>query len=206
MADASPSQPGRVRSLRPWWPGLASVLVLASAAIGLRLADAVPGWLYGLPRGVHRCPSLTEATARTGLDLRDVKDMQATLGWRPTEIRTTVHPPAVAVSLRRNHEPDQRRDQTGDHRGGEQNETELILYRSRGQQIPDALCSPLSAFHSIAVPLARGRSATLAATARSGDVLHELSWSEGDERTVMRFAGRTVELLRLARVLVDRGR
>jgi hypothetical protein len=101
-------------------------------------------------------------------------------------IRRT-NPPAVAVDLRH----------------GEDKKTQLVFFRSSGA-IPTTLRPPLPAFHAIEVPLAPGRSASLrAASLRDGSVCQDLEWSEGNGRAALRFAGRTVDLLRLARQMIE---
>jgi hypothetical protein len=160
--------------------------VLVASALGLRTLDALPGWLSGLPRGVHVCANLDEAQASTGVQLGAFRSVLT--GWRPVTVRVTLHPiPAVAVTLR-------------DHE-----EADLVLYRSRGGGVPTGLRPALTAFHAITVPLVQGRTAVLRAEVRpTGGVLQELEWTTGGQHTVMRFAGRTVELLRLARLLADK--
>jgi hypothetical protein len=161
--------------------------VLAASALGLRTLDALPGWLSGVPRGVHVCASLDEAQARTGVQLGALRSVLT--GWRPVTVRVTLHPiPAVAVTLLRDHDG-----------------ADLVLYRSRGGGVPTGLRPALAAFHAITVPLVQGRTAILRAEVRpTGGVLQELEWTTGGQHTVMRFAGRTVELLRLARLLADK--
>jgi hypothetical protein len=80
--------------------------------------------------------------------------------------------------------------------------SQLTLMRSRGGGIPATLRPPLPSFHEIAVPLGPGLSASLKAERQAdGSVWQDLEWSDGAVTTALRFNGRTVELLRLARQL-----
>jgi len=162
--------------------GWRTLVVLASVALALRTVDAIPGWLSGLPRGVHLCPSLREAEARTGLRLDRIAPIARTAG----SIRATASPvPAVAIVL-------------------DDDRSQLTFFRSRGGSIPTLLRPPPSAFHEIAVPLKPGLSASLKAERQAdGSVWQDLEWSEGEITTALRFGGRTVELLRVARQLVE---
>jgi hypothetical protein len=166
--------------------GWRTLVVLAGVALALRAADAIPGWISGVPRGVHLCATVAEAEARTGLRL----DQIALTGRTAGSIRTTASPvPAVAVVM-----------QGGDDK------RELTFFRSRGGSIPATLRPPQSAFHEIAVPLKPGLSASLKAERQAdGSVWQDLEWSDGTTTTALRFDGRTVELLRLARQLVEGG-
>jgi hypothetical protein len=162
-----------------------ALLVLTGAAAVLRLVDAVPGWLVGLPRGVHACASFEQAQAETGLRIAFLRSLP---DWHPVTLRATTRPvPAIAATLRRP-------GVAG----------ELVFYRSRGDAIPDRLRTPLATFHTVEVDLPRGHKAILAAELLpGGGTLQELAWSEADQSTVMRFGGRTVDLLGLARLIVD---
>jgi hypothetical protein len=182
--DTLPAQNPDVRSRVFAAAGWRTLVVLAGVALALRAADAIPGWFSGVPRGVHLCTSVQEAEARTGLRL----DNAAFAGRTAGSIRTTASPvPAVAVVMQ----------------GGDDG-SQLTFYRSRGGSIPTSLRSPQPSFHEIAVPLRPGLSASLKAQRQAdGSVWQDLEWSEGEITTGVRWNGRTVELLRLARQLVE---
>ncbi|MGD0835146.1 MAG: hypothetical protein ABSB49_00710 [Polyangia bacterium] len=168
-------------------PGLVgTVLVLAGAALALRILDAVPGWLLGIPRGVHVSTSLEEAEARSGLALGSVGRLA---GWQITDSRVTVRPVhAVAISLRR----------AGTHG------MDLVLYQGGVGGVPAVLCPPLGSFNSLDVRLAAGLVATLKAElGPGGSVVEELAWWQGSRLTVIRSVGSTVELLGFAKQLVE---
>jgi hypothetical protein len=158
-------------------------------AIVLRAGDAIPGWISGVPRGVHVCASLDEAEVRTGLRLGKLREGLGGYALMPGGIRATARPvPAVAIAMR----------------GGEGN---LTFFSSRAAEIPTTLLPPLPSFHEIAVPLGPGLSASLKAERQSdGSVWQDLQWTDGAGRTALRFDGRTVELLRVARQLVEGAR
>jgi len=162
--------------------------VLASVALALRAGDAIPGWISDLPRGVHLCASVDEAEARTGLHLGKLHQGLAGHALMAGGIRASARPvPAVAVTM-----------QAGDGK------SQLTLFRSRGGAIPATLRPPRTSFHEITVPLGPGRSASLKAERQAdGSVWQDLEWSEGTTNTALRFNGRTVELLRLARQLAE---
>jgi len=162
--------------------------VLTGVVLALRAGDAIPGWIAGVPHGVHLCASVDAAEARTGLHVGKVRQGLAGYISIAGGIRTTTRPiPAVAVSMQR-----------GDGKG------QLTLFRSRGGEIPSALRKPLPLFHEISVSLRPGLSASLKAERQNdGSVWQDLEWSEGSITTALRFDGRTVELLRLARQVVE---
>ena len=165
-----------------------TLAVLAGAALALRAGDAIPGWISDLPRGVHLCASVDEAEARTGLRLGKLHEGLPGHALIAGGIRTTARPvPAVALAML-----------AGDGK------SQLTLLRSRGGAIPATLRPPLPSFHQIAVPLGPGLSASLKAERQAdGSVWQDLEWSDGTITTALRFNGRTVELLRLARQLAQ---
>ena len=166
--------------------------VLATMALALRAADALPGLFASVPRGVHVCASVAEAESRTGIGLAPL--LRGLAGYRPVTggIRTTSTPaPAVSLTMRQ----------------GEAGDAKLAAFRTQGAEIPASLRSPLPAFHEIEISMERGRAGTLhAATMADGSVWQDLEWSDGDGRTALRFGGRTVELLGLARRIVEGSR
>ena len=179
-AEEQAARPAR----HPAWMTLA---VLASVALALRAGDAIPGWISDLPRGVHLCASVDEAEARTGLHLGKLHQGLPGHALVAGGIRATARPvPAVALAM-----------QTDDGK------SQLTLFRSRGGEIPPTLRPPRPSFHEIMIPLGPGLSASLKAERQEdGSVWQDLDWSEGAITTALRFNGRTVELLRLARQLI----
>ena len=167
--------------------GLVLAVVLGGTALVLRTADAIPGWLAGVPPGVRLCASLAEAEARTGLRL----DPNLFAAYEPVAdgIRVTAKPePAAAVTMQ------WRQDRR----------IRLTLFRARGKEIPAALRAPLPSFHEIAVPLEKGHSASLKAEALpDGSVWQDMEWASALGATALRFNGRTVELLRVARRMIE---
>jgi hypothetical protein len=169
----------------------ATLAVLAGAALALRAGDAIPGWIAGVPRGVSACASIVEAEARSGLRLGNARG--ALDGYAPITggIRATARPiPAIAIAMQ----------------GGEGLHP-LTLFQSRGGEIPATLRAPLPSFHEIVVPLLPGLSASLKAGSQTdGSVWQDLEWADSTNHTALRFNGRTVELLRLARQLAEDAR
>jgi hypothetical protein len=169
--------------------GWTLLAVLGGTALTLRVADALPGLLWSVPRGVHLCATLAEARARTGLPLTGLR-----LALRgPYDIAgsiATVTRPWPALSIRL--------------RPASAGQAELSYFRTRLGEIPTVLRTPLSAFHAIEVTLAAGRPASLRTAASSdGTVWQEVEWREGEGRAALRTQGRTVDLLHLARQIVE---
>jgi hypothetical protein len=172
---------GKMAKGRAGWTTLA---VLAGMAIVLRAGDAIPGWISGVPRGVHVCASVDEAEARTGLHLGKIREGLPGYTLTASGIRAAARPiPAVAVAM-------------------QGREGKLTLLRSRGGEIPATLRAPLPSFHEIVVSLVPGLAASLKAEKLSdGSVWQDLEWKDDTGSTALRFNGRTVELLRVARQL-----
>jgi hypothetical protein len=171
-----------------WRTGFATLAALAGMALALRAGDAMSGWIAGVPRGVHVCASLQEAETRTGLQLGAVRRALGGYAVAANGIRATARPiQALAISMR----------------GGE-GANQLTLFQSRGGAIPLSLRAPLPSFHEITVPIQPGRTGSLKAERQSdGSVWQDLEWSDDTGTTALRWSGRTVELLRLARRLVE---
>jgi hypothetical protein len=169
--------------------GCVMLAVLGGAALSLRAADAIPAWLTGVPRGVHACATLAEAEARTGLRLTALGRKLGEYRIEPGGIRTARKSAlAVAVAMR----------------GCDRGATPLTFFRSSVGEIPILLREPMPSFHEVTVPLPGGRVASLrAATLADGALWQDLEWSEGEGRAALRFSGRTVDLLRLGRQLVE---
>jgi len=139
-------------------------------------------------RGVHLCTSVDEAEARTGLHAGRVHAGLPGHALIAGGIRATARPiPAVAVAMQ-----------------GNDGRSHLTFFRSRGSNIPSTLREPLPSFHEIVVPLGPSLFASLKAERQDdGSVWQDLEWSKDAVTTALRFNGRTVELLRLARQLVE---
>jgi hypothetical protein len=161
-------------------PFLQIVAVLLGAAAALRAGDALPGILTGVPRGVVVCTALSEATALTGLRLQLPPALSV---YQPIfrGIRATRAPQAaLAVTM---HDP------TGNT---------LAVFRSAFSSIDRRLFQPLFPFHEIAIQVA-GRPAMLRASNQpGGPAVQDLEWIANGTRTVLRFDGPTLELLRIA--------
>lgn len=189
---ANPQLPSpRLQPSSRWAPTRsmgATLAVLGAMALALRAADAFPGWVVGIPAGVRQCGSLEQAAARTALPIERTSTL-ASAGYRVATdgIRITTKPlRAVAVAMQR----------------GAGVPNVLTLFHSQGGPIPQTLRAPLHAFHEISVPLQPGCTAILKAEVLpDGSVWQDLEWQMGPDHFVLRFQGRTVELLGLARGL-----
>ena len=172
--------------------GRASLAILAAwstAALALRAADALASQLAGVPRGVRVCASLDEAEARTGLELGPLRRALGEGAFAAEQI-LRVRTPAVAVTLRPT------RDDAA----------VFTFFRSAGP-VPALLRPPLPAFHALEISLAADKTAALrAATLADGSVVQDLEWSEDTGQAALRTRGRTVDLLRLARRMIEGAR
>jgi len=72
---------GRVRIVGAW------LAVVAAAAFGLRVADALPGVLLGVPRGVVRAASVADLERATGWRMPVPAYYPDTIAWPPAEAR-----------------------------------------------------------------------------------------------------------------------
>jgi hypothetical protein len=180
----APNSDHRGRHCRASWVVL---WVLAGTALALRTADALASMAAGIPRGVHPCTSLAQAEARTGIRLDPLRRALDDQHLAAQEIlRTDL--PAVAITLHRS----------------EKAQDPISYFHSATGEIPDVLRSPLPAFHEIAVSLGPDRTASLKAAALAdGSVWQDVEWTDGNGRAALRSRGRTVELLRLARRIVE---
>lgn len=171
--------------------GCAVLAVLGGTTLVLRATDALPGWIASVPRGVHICSSLSEAESRTGLALQVLG--RALPDYRPAAngIRTVAKPIAsVAIDLR----------------GGPGLDSQLTFFRSRAGGISTLLRPNLPVFHQMEIAIVPGRIASLrSVTLGDGSVCQDLEWPESDGRAALHSKGRTVELLRVARQIVEGG-
>ena len=178
------------------WPSARFLGVLATtlalSAVALRVADTVPAWLRGEPRGVREYGSL-EALER---DLRTRLLLPAffpdTLEWPPERVALSAgdgRPTLVTFH-------DRERGSTG-----------LVIAQAIAGDYPiparllppaDPLDASVVRIHDASARLSRVRD-------RGGQTWTELSWVAQQRRVVMRFSGPDAQLIRLARSL-HRGR
>ncbi len=161
--------------------------VVGLAGLALRGADALPGAVLGLPRGVILCASVEEVEARWGARLVLPAALADAFVWPPREIRYALRPvPALALRLE-----------------AREGAASLTIYRSRGAAIPERLRPPGRAFHSLELRV-KGRAALLTTlTLADGRVWQDLEWTEAGGRAGLRFQGPTVELVRLAEAALE---
>jgi hypothetical protein len=165
-------------------PLLQIVAILTLLAGLLRMADAVPGWVTGIPRGVVAAATLDEAQSISGISVG--LPAPSEFVTTPRGIRAS-RPPSAGLALTARRPSDGRN---------------LSLYRLSTTDA-ERLYRPLFPFHEIAIKVA-GRPAQLRASRLpDGSVVEEVEWQENSLRTILRFDGSTLELLALAQGLAE---
>ena len=165
-------------------PILQILAILTLLAGLLRTADAVPGWVTGIPRGVVVAATLDEARSISGISVG--VSALSDFVTAPRGIRVS-RPPSAGLALTARRLSDGR---------------SLSLYRLSTAD-PAPLYRPLFPFHEIAIKVA-GRPAQLrACRLPDGLVVEEVEWRENSLRTILRFDGPTLELLALAQKLAE---
>ena len=81
VAPAPPPAPGLARLLGVW------LLVVASAAFGLRVVDVVPRLVLGVPRGVVRAADLAQLERESGRRMPVPAYFPDSIEWPPAEVR-----------------------------------------------------------------------------------------------------------------------
>ncbi|MBI4011441.1 MAG: hypothetical protein HY359_03960 [Candidatus Rokubacteria bacterium] len=158
-------------------------LVMGATAAVLRAVDTLPAYLGGAGRGVERFDSVEAVERRLRERLWLPSYFPDTLRWPPAGIRLhTGPPPSVVLTF-------------GD-RGGE---PRLVVFQSLGglgAPPPEPLPGG-RVLQTVTVPLHDAPAALSRVLDRDGRVWHELGWSTGDRRVVLRSRGPVAELLRM---------
>lgn len=172
-----PTAAGAVRSC---------LLLGALFALGLEGADRLPSLLAGTPHGARVYWTVAEAEAGIGARIWLPSSVPSDIGWPPARIDVWPAPP-VSVAV---HFP-----ALGDGRD------ELILVQSIGARAaaPEAILPPLQVLMTVGdVPLGARTGTMTRALAPGGQLLHDLSWDQGDRHMVLRYAGPVEDLLEVA--------
>ncbi len=166
---------------------LRTCLLLAAACAGvLKAADYVPSMLAGTPHDARVYWTLAEAEAGIGRAIWVPSAYPLSVAWPPARIDEWPIPPrAVAVHF--------------DSRSGAKDVLILVESLDGETPPPPALLPPVETLMTVPdVPLGR-RSGTMARETRSGGhVLHDLWWTQGGRRIVMRYTGPVEDLLLMA--------
>jgi hypothetical protein len=158
--------------------------VVASSAVILAGLGALPGWIAGEARAVHRVASVDDAERRLGARLLTPAVYPERLAWPPAEIRIAGgRGGSAALALH---------DRAG--------RPALVLLQATedGSQIAPALLGEptvLASRHTTIGALP----ATLSSILVDGDPWQELSWELSGRAIVLRSRGEVDELVRIAR-------
>jgi len=159
-------------------------LVLGATAAALRALDALPAYLGGAARGVERFHSVEEVERRLRERLLLPSYFPDTLRWPPAEIRVHAGPlPSVALTF-----------------AGSERDARLVVFQSFGALgIPPPQLLPAGrVLQTVTVPLHGTQAALSRVLDGDGRLWHELGWSTGERRIVLRSRGPVDELLRMA--------
>ena len=158
-------------------------LVMGATAAVLRAVDALPAYLGGAARGVERFHSVEEVERRLRERLLLPSYFPDTLRWPPARIRLHTGPPPSVVL-------------TFADRGGE---PWLVVFQSFGAlgTPPPQLLPAGRVLQTVTVPLHGTQAALSRVLDGDGRLWHELGWSTGERRIVLRSRGPVDELLRM---------
>jgi hypothetical protein len=163
--------------------GLAAVL--ATAALLLSAADAIPAWIAGDARDVRRARSVDEAERRLRARIVAPSYFPDTLAWPPRAVRFTLGPPGAAAL----------------HVDGRDGRPRALLAETVGPgPLPDRLVAPAPPLAE-RVPVALGaRTGQLArVVGDDGEVWNELTWEQDGRTLLLRSRGPIDEVIRMAK-------
>ena len=177
---------------RPRSHAASLLIVIAITAASLRVLDAVPRAITGLPRGVIRFNSLDDAVRRLGSGLPTPSYLPDDLEWPPTDIVVGAH---ASVAVRSRHRPD--------------GETWLIIAGApaRATAIDPAVLPAVTVLQDTDMVVDDGRMMRIQRLHDSGGVLwHQASWREHARLLLVRSRGSLDDLLRIAQSVHERDR
>ena len=158
-------------------------LVMGATAAVLRAVDALPAYLGVAGRGVEGFDSVEAVERRLRERLWLPSYFPDSLRWPPAEIRVHAGPlPSVALTF-----------------AGSERDARLVVFQSFGAfgTPPPQLLPAGRVLQTVTVPLHGAPAALSRVLDRDGRVWHELGWSTGDRRVVLRSRGPVDELLRM---------
>ncbi len=162
------------------------LLLAAIFAAGLKSADYLPALLAGTPHGARVYWTVAEAEAGLGARIWLPTSVSPAIGWPPARIDVWPGPP-VSVAVRF---PARAGSRDG-----------LILVQSIGARAaaPEELLPSVQVLMTVEdVPLGDLTGRMTRALAPGGQLLHDLSWDQGDRHLVLRYAGPVENLLQVA--------
>jgi hypothetical protein len=172
---------------------LASLLLtLAVTAASLRVLDAVPRAVTGLPRGVIRLTSLDDAARRLGFGVPTPSVVPDDVDWPPRDILVGAH---SSVTMTSRHRPD--------------GPAWLIVAGApaRAGAIDPAVLPAVTVLQDTELVLGDGRTMTIQRQLdSSGALWHQASWREHARLLLVRSRGSLDELLRIAQSVRERNR
>jgi hypothetical protein len=149
----------------------------------------VPALLAGTPHGARVYRTVDRAEAGIGAAIWLPSPVPPALSWPPDRIDVWPGPP-VSLAVR-----------FGARKPGGPG---LVLFQSIGgrQNPPDALLPAAQGLLTVGeVPIGRHLATLTRALAPGGQLLHDLTWDQGDRRLVLRYEGPVEDLLQAARSL-----
>jgi hypothetical protein len=172
-------------------PFVAWLLVMAGAAVALKVLDHVPTLIAGTPRGVRVYRSIEEAERALSARIWMPGYYPDELRWPPLRIELApTRPPAVAVRIAsRDGDPDR-----------------LAVVEAMGPGAPPPVLLPAGETMETSPVVVGGGPAVLSRVLLGTRELHDLSWSQGGRSIVLRYAGPVDRLLLIAGSLERRAR
>jgi hypothetical protein len=169
----------RFRAVRSW------VLIAAGFVVVLMAADRVPALIAGTPHGARVYRTLAEAERAVGARLWVPAAFPPSVDWPPVRVDAWPGPPTSVVIHARGRADARER---------------LALVQSIGAPAPPRanVLDPLQELMTVGVPVGRHTATLTRGLASDGQLLHDLSWTEGTRRVTIRYAGPVEELLAMA--------
>jgi hypothetical protein len=169
----------RSRAIRAW------VLITVGFAVVLMAADRVPALIAGTPHGARVYRTVAEAERAIGARLWVPASFPPSVDWPPVRVDAWPGPPTSVVIHARGHADARER---------------LVLAQSIGSPAPPpaTLLEPLQELMTVDVSVGRHTATLTRGLASGGQLLHDLSWTEGTRRVTIRYAGPVEDLLLLA--------
>jgi hypothetical protein len=161
-------------------------LVLAGAAVILRVVDAIPPWLRAEPRGLARYPTVEALERETRTQLLLPFYFPDLLAWPPQAVYRAAgdgRPTAVLFAER----------ETG--------RTRLVVAQclDGACTVPDRLLSPGREIGRSTTVVGGEPADVIRRAAQNGQSWTDISWVQHNRRVVLRMYGDDRELLRIAR-------
>ena len=177
---------------RPRGHGASLLIVLAVTAASLRVLDAVPRAITGLPRGVIPLNSLPDAARRLGTEIPTPSYVPDDLEWPPTHILVGADF-SIAVTSR--------------HRSDGAVWLIIAGAPAWAGAIDPAILPPVTVLQETEMASGDGRAMSVQRVHDSGGAIwHQASWHTHARLFLVRGRGSLDDLLRIARSVRERNR